>query len=164
MSARRLTFVGTTALALGLGAFGPASAAQAAGGDHTQTQTQTFHGTQPFSDLHPCTGDPVVGTQDTNMVMHETWFPGGDELWFTFTEEDRTAAVDTITGVTYQAHDTVWANQNINRRNGNETFTFSIRIVGSDGSVVTGHEVAHVTTDATGTVRVTFDRVTLDGC
>jgi hypothetical protein len=164
MSVRRLTLVGTTALALGLGALGPAGAAYAAGGDHTQTQTQTFHGVQAFSDVYPCTGDPVVGSQVSNMVMHETWFPGGDELWFTFTEEDRTTAVDPATGVTYSAHDAVWGNQNINERNGNQTFTFSLRIVGSDGSVVTGHEVAHVATDANGAVTVTFDKATMDGC
>jgi len=159
MSIRRITIVGAAAGALALGALGAAGPASAAGGDHTQTQTQNFHGTMPLVDINPCTGNPLVGTVDSNSVFHQTWFPGDDELWFTFTEEDKGQAVDTLTGVTFTDHDTVWGNENINRRNGNQTFTQTQRITGSDGSVITYKEVAHWTTDANGNLTGTFDKV-----
>jgi hypothetical protein len=94
-----------------------------------------------------------------NSILHETWFPGADELWFTFTEEDMGQAADTVTGVTFTGHNTVWGNENINERNGNQSFTDSQRIVGSDGSVITYREVAHWTTDANGVLTVSFDKV-----
>jgi hypothetical protein len=159
MTIRRITIVGAAAGALALGAMGAAGPASAADGDHTQTQTQNFHGTMPLVDINPCTGNPLVGSVDSNSVFHQTWFPGDDELWFTFTEEDKGQAVDTLTGVTFTGHDTVWGNENINRRNGNQTFTQTQRITGSDGSVVTYKEVAHWTTDANGNLTVTFDKI-----
>ena len=159
MTIRRITIVGAAAGALALGALGAAGPASAAGGDHTQTQTQNFHGTMPLVDINPCTGNPLAGSVDSNSVIHQTWFPGDDELWFTFTEEDKGQAVDTLSGVTFTGHDTVWGNENINRRNGNQTFTQTQRITGSDGSVITYKEVAHWTTDANGNLTVSFDKV-----
>jgi hypothetical protein len=159
MSVRRITVLGAATAALALCALGAAGPASAAGGSHTQTQTENFHGTMPLVDVNPCTGNPLVGSVQSNSVNHVTWFPGGDELWFTFTEEDKGKAVDTVTGVTFTGHDTVWGNENINNRNGNASFTQSQRITGSDGSVITYKEVAHWTTDANGTLTVSFDKV-----
>ena len=61
--------------------------------------------------------------------------------------------------LTYTGHFTVWANFNMNERNSNSTFTFSIKASGSDGSVIVGQETAHFTMNATGTVTVSFDKM-----
>jgi hypothetical protein len=46
----------------------------------------------------------------------------------------------------------------VNEQNANSTFTFSVRAFGSDGSTIVGHEVAHFTMNAKGTVTVSFDK------
>ena len=38
-------------------------------------------------------------TQTSNVIQHVTSFPGGDEMWGTFTEEDKVTGVDEGTGV-----------------------------------------------------------------
>src|SRR5215475_16048175 len=124
---------------------GPSVAAFAAGGSHTQSLTQTFHGSQPFSNVNPCTGDLLDGTESSNMIAHETFFPAGDELWATFTEEDNFTATDNSTGVTYTGHATDWDNFNMNQQNANSTFTFS----------------AHATMLPGGTISVSFDKPSL---
>jgi hypothetical protein len=138
----------------------PAGTASAAGG-HTSTDTENFHGTQTDSLVNPCNGNTVDVTNETNLVFHVTSFSDSDELWFTFTEEDKTSGVDTVSGVTYAGHNTAWGNENDNERNSNSTFTNSFRVVGSDGSVITGHEVTHVTVLPSGDVSVSFDKLSL---
>ena len=143
--------VATVALAI-------AGSAAAAGGDHTQTITENFHGTQTSADVNPCTGNAVSINETTNMVFHVTYFPASDEEWFTFTEEDKVTAVDQGTGVVYTGHATTWGNQNVNRQNANWTTTSSLRVTGSDGSSITSHDVAHVTMLPDGSVSVSFDK------
>jgi hypothetical protein len=140
---------------------GPSVAASAAGGSHTQSLTQTFHGSQPFSNVNPCNGNVLNGTESSNMIAHETFFPAGDELWATFTEEDNFTAADDSTGVTYTGHDTGWDNFNMNQQNANATFTFSAHATGSDGSTISIHEVAHITMVPGGTISVSFDKPSL---
>lgn len=138
----------------------PAGAASAAPG-HTDTETHVFHGILTDSEINPCNGDPLAITNESNLISHVTSFTDGDELWFTFTEEDKTTAVDQVTGVTYAGHSATWGNENVNEQNYNSTFTNSFRVTGSDGSTITGHEVTHVTVTATGEVSVTFDKLSL---
>ena len=140
---------------------GPSVAASAAGGSHTQSFTQTFHGSQPFSNVNPCNGDLLDGTESSNIIAHETFFPAGDELWATFTEEDNFTAADESTGVSYTGHATDWDNFNMNQQNANATFTFSAHATGSDGSKVSIHEVAHFTMVPGGTISVSFDKPSL---
>jgi hypothetical protein len=151
------------ALAVGAAALvlAPAGPASAAGGSHTQTDTQTFHFVQSFDNVNPCTGDELIGTETSNVVNHITYFTNGDEAWGTFTETDRVSATDAITGVTYSGHDTFWGNFNLNNQNSNFTFTGSVHATGSDGSTITLHEVGHMTLTPGGTVTVNFDRPTL---
>src|SRR5436309_3754828 len=125
----------------------------------TVSITQHQHGTIPIAGKNPCTGVPVSGTQSINAVEHETYFVGEDELWATFTEEGNVELTDT-NGVTYSGHFTVWGNFNVNEKNTNSTFTQSVRIAGSDGSLITGHEVAHFTYNGNGDLTVRFDKVT----
>jgi hypothetical protein len=151
------------ALAVGAAALvlAPAGPASAAGGAHTQSYTDNFHGTQPFDDLNPCTNDELTGSQESNVVEHVTFFPDSDEVWATFTETDRIAATDEATGVVYSGRSTFWGNLNLNRQSSNDSFTGSMRVTGSDGSVITFHEVMHETFTPDGNLTVSFDRPTM---
>lgn len=142
-------------------AVGVALPVAAAGGTHTQTFTDHFHGSQTTTQPNPCTGNMVDITETTNSVMHVTFFPASDESWATFTEEDNFTAVDEGTGVVYTGHATFWGNQNVNRQNSNSTFTSSIHARGSDGSTIALHEVGHITMLPDGNIAVQFDKPSL---
>jgi hypothetical protein len=138
------------------------SAVAATGGTgHTVTQTDNIHGGQTSTDTNPCTGNEIDLTETSNIVQHITYFPGGDEMWGTFTEEDKVTGVDQGTGVVYTGHSTFWGNFNVNERNANDTFTGSIHVTGSDGSTISYHEVMHETWNANGVLTVSFDRPSL---
>jgi hypothetical protein len=138
------------------------SAVAATGGTgHTVTQTENFHGVQTTTDTNPCTGNAIDLTQTSNIVQHVTFFPAGDEMWGTFTEEDKVTGVDEGTGVVYTGHSTFWGNFNVNERNANDTSTGSIHVTGSDGSTISYHEVMHETLNANGVLAVSFDRPSL---
>lgn len=160
---RRHSFVGVSAgsiVAL-LASLVLATGAAAAGGDHTQTLTQTSHGSNQTTGTNPCNGDTVDLDQVSNIVMHVTWFPAGDEAWGTFTEEDEVTGLDEGTGVTYTGHSTFWGNFNVNNQSANETFTGSIHVTGSDGSSISYHEVSHMTLLPDGSISVSFDKPTV---
>ncbi len=138
------------------------SAFAAAGGNgHTVTETDHFHGSQTTTDLNPYTGNTIDLSQESNIVNHVTYFPGGDEIWGTFTEEDKVVGVDEGTGVVYTGHSTFWGNFNVNNKNANDTFTGSIHVTGSDGSTIAYHEVMHETMNANGVWTVQFDKPSL---
>lgn len=146
--------------ALGLGALLAPSAALAAPGGtgHTVSITETVHGT--FTDpgaTNPCTGALGTASFDGNAVTHLTFFPGGAEYWFTFTETGKVTV--TWAGVTYTGHATVWANGNWNEKNSNFTFTLTVRLFAPDGSSVVGHQVSHLALNANGVVTVSFDKL-----
>ncbi len=159
MQNTRLVVAALTATALA--ALAIAASAAAAGGSHTQSMTQNFHGTQTTTDLNPCNGDTVDLNLDSNTVFHITYFPGSDEEWSTFTEEDKFTASDEGTGVVYTGHSTFWGNFNMNRQNSNSTFTSTIRGTGSDGSTILYHEVGHFTMLPNGQIAVSFDKPNL---
>jgi hypothetical protein len=138
------------------------SAVAAPGGTgHTVTQTYNFHGVNTSIGSNPCTGDAMDLTQTSNIVQHVTFFPGGDEFWGTFTEEDKVTAVDEGTGAVYTGHSTAWGNFNMNQRNANDTFTASIHVTGSDGTSISYHEVMHEAWNANGVLTVSFDKPSL---
>jgi hypothetical protein len=155
---RTLWAVASVPLILALVA-GPVAAAPGGIG-HTVTITEHLHGefTDPNAS-NPCNGHPLTLSVDGNAVTHVTFFPDGDEVWFTFTETGMFTAIDG--NVTYSGHFTVWDNENINERNSNTTFTFSVRAFGSDGTTIIGHDVAHITINANGEVTVQFDKMSL---
>lgn len=132
--------------------------AAAAGGDHTVTMTENFHGSNVSTGSNPCNGDTVDLSQISNSVFHETFFPAGDEAWGTFTEEDKVVGIDEGTGVVYTGHSTFWGNFNMNNQNSNTTSTGSIHVTGSDGSSLSFHEVSHMTLRPDGTISVSFDK------
>jgi hypothetical protein len=133
-------------------------AAAAGGIGHTVTITQHQHGEfiEPNA-VNPCNGHQIAITVDGNAVQHITFFPDGGELWMTFTETGKFTGIDG--SITYSGHFTIWANFNLNERNSNSTFTFSVRAFGSDGSVIIGHQTTHFTMNANGTVTVSFDKM-----
>ena len=138
------------------------SAVAAPGGTgHTVTQTDNFHGVNTSIGTNPCTGNAIDLTQTSNIVQHVTFFPGGDEIWGTFTEEDKIVGVDEGTGAVYTGHSTFWGNFNVNQRNANDTFTASIHVTGSDGTSISYHDVMHETWNANGVFTVQFDKPSL---
>lgn len=143
-----------------------ASASAGSPNGKTVTETDHIHGAfyEPEA-TNPCNGDTFNNAQgalfDGNLVNHVTYFTGSDELWATFTETGSVTATDDVTGVTYSGHATVWGNDNMNERNQNSAFTFTIRLTGSDGSSITGHETTAFVTNANGTVTVNFDKMSL---
>src|SRR6266571_2093559 len=157
---KRIAWVVALATLLGLLAVAPA--ALAAGGQHTQTFTKHQHGTTVRKDTNPCTGNKAPITETVNGVEHVTYFVNSDEVWATFTTTG--SASFTEGGVDYSGHFTVWGNFNLNERNSNSTFTFSIFLNGSDGARITSHEVAHFTYNGNGEITVSFDKLSLDGC
>jgi hypothetical protein len=160
ISSRRRIGLLVLAVLTSLGLVGAAVPAYAAPGGtgHTVTSTDNFHGTTSFQDFNPCTGNLLNINTTSNIVEHITFFPDGDEVWATFTEEDKVVATDPVTGVVYTGHATFWGNFNVNERNSNSTFTGSITLRGSDGSVVMYREVDHFTLAANGQVTVSFEK------
>jgi hypothetical protein len=151
---RGLVLGATVAACVGL-AGAPMALANAG---HTVTMTEHQHGT--FTDdeaTNPCTGAPGVATFVGNSVEHVTFFPAGDEVWFTFTETGKVTV--TWDGVTYTGHVTAWGNFNMNEKNSNSTFTLTIRVFAPDGSSVTGHETTHFGLNANGQITANFDKV-----
>jgi hypothetical protein len=132
-----------------------------AGGTHTVSTTDNFHGTQSITDVNPCTGNEIDLSMTTNMVEHVTYFPAGDEAWGTFTEEDNFTGVDQGTGVTYSGHATFWGGFNVNEQNQTSTFTSMIRGTSSGGTTISYHEVGHITLLPDGRIAVSFDKATL---
>jgi hypothetical protein len=139
-----------------------------AGGPNGQTVTETDHAHGAFYEpeaSNPCTGDTFNGGQGAlfmgNLVNHVTFFTNSDELWATFTETGAISATDDGTGVTYSGHATAWGNFNMNERNQNSAFTFTLHATGSDGSAITAHETTSFVMNANGEVTVNFDKMSL---
>jgi hypothetical protein len=156
--ARRRAIAATAAAAVALVLAGTASAA---GGTHTQSFTDNFHGTQTDTVVDQCTSHTIDLSETTNMVLHVTYFPSSDEVWSTFTEEDKLTAVDTVTGVTFTGHSTFWGGFNLNEQSSNSTITASVHATGSDGSSISYHEVSHFTLLPGGNVSVSFDKASV---
>lgn len=121
----------------------PAFAATGGKG-HTVTMTTHQHGTwtEP-GDTDFCTNEPVSPTFTGNEVFHVTYFPAGDEVWGTFTEEGTVTFLQASTGLTFTGRVTVWGNFNVNEKNSNNTFTATFTATAVDSGGVTHYEVGH---------------------
>ncbi len=134
--------IGSAAI-IGLAMAGPAAAAQGGTG-HTVTQTDHMHGTWVESgDTDFCTNEPVTPTITGNAVFHVTFFPGGDEVWGTFTETGTATFLQPSSGLTFSGRITVWGNFNVNERNANNTFTATFKLTAVDAAGVVHYEVGH---------------------
>jgi hypothetical protein len=145
--------LGVACLAAGATMALPASAAMAAAGGngHTVTETVHQHGTwTEDGDTDFCTGAEISPIITGNEVEHVTFFPGGDEVWGTFTEEGTATAQ--VGDLVYSGRITVWGNFNVNERNANNTFTATVKLSATDENGVVhtevGHQVSHVSWNA----------------
>jgi hypothetical protein len=107
-----------------------------------------------------------MGTLTTSgrSIFHITYFtnPSDDEYWVTGTMTGTITFVPyDPTQPSYSGRFTTWFGDNLNEKNATSTFTFSARLTGTDGSVVTDHEVGHYTVSATGVSSPTFDKNTV---
>jgi hypothetical protein len=141
----------TIVAATGMAGGGPAWA-------HARTRTfHIHHGMQTFVDRVPCIGGKATITLTFNAVFHRTrvaahLFHVTETMTGTFVAVPLRAGRPTSTG-----HFTQWDGFNSNRQSATGTFTFSIHGVGSDGSSVKFHEVAHFTMTKNGVI-VQFDK------
>ena len=138
----------------------PATAAAEGAGATADTQTfhnftQTYHaGVDPGSFPLPCGIGTAVVTVIFNGVLHFTTLTSGQGAgtsWATGTMTGAmTVAPDNTAIPTYSGQFTEWFGDNNNLQNGTEAFTGSIRLSGSDGSMLTVHGVEQTTTTPTG--------------
>jgi hypothetical protein len=142
----------------------PTAASAAPGGTgHTVSITEVTHGgfDPGLTNPNPCSGADIVSESGSGTIVnHVTFFPAGDEVWATFTQTGSVTLTDS-NDVTYTGHITLWGNFNMNQQNSNNSFTFSLKLSGSDGSSITAHEVDHFALNANGVVTVSFDKMTL---
>ena len=150
---RLLRFLAVASVACGALAF--AASGASASGAGAVSFTQVFHNqVDTFHDVVPCTNAPATITTTSNGALHVTNLTSGvgaGTFWFTITQTGSVTIVpDDPTQPTYTGHFTFWEGDNGNLKNGTATFTFNVRLVGSDGSVINGHLLEHMTISATG--------------
>jgi hypothetical protein len=142
-------------LLIGAAALLVAAPTASAAGAGAVSFTQVFHHqVDTFSDVVPCTDAPATITTTSNGALHVTSLTSGigaGTFWFTITQTGTVTLVpDDPTQPTYTGHFTFWDGDNGNLKNGTETMTLEVRLFGSDGSVINGHLLEHVTITATG--------------
>jgi hypothetical protein len=136
----------------------------AAAGAGAVTSTQTFHNAvQSFPAANPCTGATGTVTLTFNGILHVTELTSGQGAgtdWATGTMTgDFLLTPDDPTQPSFTGHFTTWFGESDNLHNGVEHSTFSLHGVGSDGSTLHFHEVAHLSVSATGST-IFFDKPT----
>jgi hypothetical protein len=138
-----------------------AGALAAAGGMGTVTETKHAHNEVLFSiPVHnPCTGAPGTFTATaTNEVFHLTFFENGDEGWVTGTAEGTaTFTPEEAGGVSASGHFAEWFGGSFNNKNSVEHSTSNFNLQNTDGTHVVFHAVSHVSTNARGEVKVSYE-------
>jgi hypothetical protein len=122
--------------------------------------TTPFHGvTETFQDVNPCTGEPATIQITYNGVFHiSTAADGSEHVTGTQTGTVVLTPLDP-TLPSYTGRFTLWFGGNINSRNEGFWETFSVRLIGSDGSRLTLNEVEQFHISATGEITVEFSNV-----
>jgi hypothetical protein len=133
----------------------------AAGGSGTVTETTHGHNEVLFSfPVHnPCTHAPGTFTAiATNSVFHVTFFENGDEFWVTGTAEGTaTFTPEEAGGVSASGHFANWFGTSHNNKNEVEHATSNFNLQNTDGSRVVIHGRTHVSTNARGEVKVSYE-------
>jgi len=137
----------------------PAATSAGAG---AESFTQTFKNvTEVSTDSNPCTGDLGTLTLTYNGVFHVTELTSGigaGTFWATGTLTGKFSFVPFDSSKpSYTGRFTTWFGDNDNLRSDAETETLHIRGIGSDGSILSFHAVAHMTVTAQG-VTFSFDK------
>jgi hypothetical protein len=127
-----------------------------AAGAGAVSYTQTFHNaTDSSPTANPCTAAPGTLTLTYNGVFHVTELTSGQGVgtfWATgtMTGDFVLTPDDVATQPSYSGHFATWFGDNNNLHNGTETSTLSAHGIGSDGSTLRFHEVAHLSASASG--------------
>jgi hypothetical protein len=110
------------------------------------------------ADVNPCSGVPGTVTMHiNNAVFHVTINSNG--FWATETIEGTVSFTpDDPSQPSYSGHFTEWEGDNGNRQNGTATTTTNDHLKGSDGSMLTFHDVAHMSFSANGINSISFDK------
>ena len=129
-----------------------------------QADTTTIHfsDTETLPTINPCTGAPGTLSGTFKGVVHLTALPDGSSHFTLASVEDISVVLDDPSQPTYTGKTTFAEGSNLNPQN-NLTFTNAAHFVlkGTDGSMVAGSEVVHVTLQPDGTATVEFDRFRL---
>jgi len=136
--------------------------------------TLTFHErgvSDTFHDVIPCLDAPATITTTGNGVFHVT-AAGIDDNGTSDPDDDTFIPPSHVTGTfsgtvvavpddsslpTFTGHVTQWFGENSNRQNVAATFTFTVILKGSDGSVIKFHETAHFSATPAGAT-LEFDK------
>lgn len=132
----------------------PATAKAAVAVNETDVE---IGGTETFTDVNPCTGDPAEITITFNAVFHITELDDGT-VHVTFTQTGD-FLLDTIEASEpdFSGHFTIWGGFNGNKKNASETFTFELVGRGTDGSRLQLNGTAQFKANAKGDVVVAFE-------
>jgi hypothetical protein len=129
-----------------------------------QADTTTIHfsDTETLPTINPCTGAPGTLSGTFKGVIHTTALPDGSFHMTLTTVEELSVVLDDPSQPTYTGKTTFREGSNLNPQN-NFIYTQTAYLVvrGTDGSMVSGSEVVHVTLQPDGTATVEFDRFRL---
>jgi hypothetical protein len=132
-----------------------------AAGRETVTETQHEHNVVLFSNLtlNPCTGEAgTITATATNSVFHVTFFETSDEFWITGTSEGVvTFTPEAPEGVSGSGHFAMWFGESHNNKNEVQHSTSTFVFSDSDGSHVAIHGKTHLSTNASGEVKASFE-------
>ena len=137
----------------------PAASPAGAG---AESFTQTFKNvTQVSTDSNPCTGDLGTLTLTYNGVFHVTELTSGigaGTFWATGTLTGKFSFVPFDSSKpSYMGRFTTWFGDNDNLQNDAETSILRVRGIGSDGSLLDFHVVAHMSVSASG-ITLSFEK------
>jgi hypothetical protein len=137
----------------------PAASPAGAGAQSFTETVKDF--TEVSTDVNPCTGDPGTLTLTYNGVFHVTFLTAGKgagTFWATGTLTGTFSFVPFDSSKpSYTGRFTTWFGENGNLQNGTQTATLRVRGIGSDGSVLQFHDVAHMSVSASG-ITFSFDK------
>jgi hypothetical protein len=91
-------------------------------------------------------------------VFHVTFFENGNEFWVTGTAEGEvTFTPEETGGVSGSGHFATWFGVSVNNKNEVEHSTSTFQLRNTDGTHVVVKGVSHVSTNARGEVKVSFE-------
>jgi hypothetical protein len=136
------------------------AASSALGAGATNSTDHVFGFTFSEPDVNPCSGATGTSTQTVNAVEHVTTLADG-------TSHETFTATGTFKFIpndpnqpSFSGHSTFWDGENVTSQTFTATAIFAVALVGSDGSHLSAHEVAHVTITPSG-MTFSFDKPTL---
>lgn len=142
----------------------PGQAAVASGPPVIVDTTVTRNNTSTSPDTSPCTGVPAINTGTGQQTFHITEFADGTmHVVFAIHSDFTVDAIDPAEE-DFSGHEADHSSFEGTNGAASTTVTFTPVSVGTFGTRLVGHDVAHVTVTAQGDVAVNFDRFTFRGC